>query len=56
MHGTFEGNAKDEPTTIVVETLVEDDEDHGVDVIGFQEVWYPRTHSMTCCNNVVDAH
>ncbi len=35
MHDIFEGNAKDEPTTIVMETLVEDDEDHGVDVIGF---------------------
>jgi hypothetical protein len=35
MHGTFEGNAKDEPITTVMETLVEDDEDHGVDVVGF---------------------
>ncbi len=35
MHGTFESNAKDEPTTILMETLVENDEDHGVDVIGF---------------------
>jgi hypothetical protein len=35
MHGTFEGNAKDEPTTTIMETPIEDDEDHGVDVIGF---------------------
>ncbi len=41
MFDTFGGNAKEEPITTAMETLVEDDEDHGVDAIGFQEACQP---------------